>query len=63
MQPGADGASLTATSSGQDYSFNFNHVFGPSSTQVQVYSKVSELVQSSLDGFSVCIFSYGQTGG
>jgi hypothetical protein len=28
----------------------------------QVFSAVSELVQSALDGYHVCLFSYGQTG-
>jgi hypothetical protein len=27
-----------------------------------VFSGVSELVQSALDGYHVCLFSYGQTG-
>jgi hypothetical protein len=29
---------------------------------LQVFSGVSELVQSALDGYHVCLFSYGQTG-
>lgn len=29
---------------------------------MQVFAGVSELVQSALDGFHVCLFSYGQTG-
>lgn len=28
----------------------------------QVFDSVSELVQSALDGYHVCLFSYGQTG-
>ena len=27
-----------------------------------MFSGVSELVQSALDGYHVCLFSYGQTG-
>jgi hypothetical protein len=29
---------------------------------VQVFDEVSEMVQSALDGYHVCLFSYGQTG-
>ena len=29
---------------------------------LQVFDSVSELVQSALDGYHVCLFSYGQTG-
>jgi hypothetical protein len=37
-------------------------VFGPSTAQAAIFSEVSELVQSALDGYAVCLFSYGQTG-
>ncbi|KAL9318684.1 hypothetical protein ACSQ67_015201 [Phaseolus vulgaris] len=42
--------------------FNFNRVFGPSSTQAEVFSDTQPLIRSVLDGFNVCIFAYGQTG-
>ena len=42
--------------------FHFDHCFSEKSTQDGVYKEVSELIQSSLDGYRVCIFSYGQTG-
>uniref|UniRef100_A0A6N2KAR2 Kinesin motor domain-containing protein n=1 Tax=Salix viminalis TaxID=40686 RepID=A0A6N2KAR2_SALVM len=42
--------------------FKFNKVFGPDSTQEEVYSDTQPLIRSVLDGYSVCIFAYGQTG-
>ncbi|KAL8101030.1 kinesin-like protein KIN-14I [Apium graveolens] len=43
-------------------SFNFNKVYGPCSTQGEVFSDTRPLVRSVLDGYNVCIFAYGQTG-
>jgi kinesin family member C1 len=42
--------------------FQFDKVFDDSVQQETVFTEVADLVQSSLDGFRVCIFSYGQTG-
>ena len=42
--------------------FEFDRVFGPESTQEQVFGDVAQLVMSVLDGYNVCIFAYGQTG-
>ncbi|CAI5746617.1 unnamed protein product [Peronospora destructor] len=44
------------------FSFTFDKVFAPSSGQDAVFEQVSEFVQSSLDGYHVCLLSYGQTG-
>ena len=44
------------------HSFSFDKVFNPSSTNETIFEEVSQLVQSALDGFNVCIFAYGQTG-
>jgi len=43
-------------------SFTFNRVFGPLTTQEEVFTDMQPLVRSVLDGFNVCIFAYGQTG-
>jgi kinesin family protein C1 len=42
--------------------FNFDNVFDSTSTQSEVYSEVTSLIQSFLDGYDVNIFAYGQTG-
>ncbi|CAA7059982.1 unnamed protein product [Microthlaspi erraticum] len=42
--------------------FQFNQVFGPTSTQDDVYKETQPLIRSVMDGYNVCIFAYGQTG-
>ena len=44
------------------YTFDFDRVFSKDEDQASVFSEISKLVQSALDGYKVCIFAYGQTG-
>jgi len=46
----------------ETFNFRFDKVYEPRATQEEVFEGVSEFVQSSLDGYQVCLFSYGQTG-
>ncbi|KAK2076823.1 hypothetical protein QBZ16_005049 [Prototheca wickerhamii] len=59
----ADGAGVrVADDAGREHEFRFDRVFRPDASQAAVYAEVSDLVQSALDGYKVCLFSYGQTG-
>ena len=42
--------------------FEFDRVFGPASTQADVFGEIRPMVVSALDGYHACIFAYGQTG-
>ena len=42
--------------------FTFDRVFAPASQNAEIFDEISQLVQSALDGYNVCIFCYGQTG-
>ena len=46
----------------KEHTFNFDRVFGPESTQADVFGELSALVQSACDGFNVTVFAYGATG-
>ena len=59
-----DGESLTIPGkrTGEVHSFKFDKVFTTLTDQDKVFEEVSEIVQSALDGYNVCLFAYGQTG-
>ena len=43
--------------------FSFDHVFGPTSSQADVYKvTVSPIVKEVLQGYNCTVFAYGQTG-
>ena len=46
----------------ETFNFDFDHVFNHQAGQDSVFEEVSQLVQSAIDGYNVCIFAYGQTG-
>ncbi|KAL1745533.1 C-terminal kinesin [Schizophyllum fasciatum] len=58
----APGESATGASRPETHQFAFDRVFGPASTQEDVFAEVADLTQSAVDGFNVCVFAYGQTG-
>ncbi|KFD73298.1 hypothetical protein M514_04582 [Trichuris suis] len=46
----------------QKITFSFDCVFPPNCSQTDVFQEIEPIVQSSLDGYNVCVFAYGQTG-
>ena len=61
-QCAADGTTIRVYAESKPYEFVFDRVFKPEVTQSGVFEQVADLVQSALDGYKVCLFSYGQTG-
>jgi len=45
-----------------DKKYMFTQVYGPTSTQEDVFRDTQTLMTSVLDGYNVCIFAYGQSG-
>lgn len=46
----------------KEYPFEFDRVFTPQVDNEEIFGEISQLVQSAMDGYNVCIFCYGQTG-
>jgi kinesin family protein C1 len=59
---GREEKSSLGTVSRKPHAFTFDRVFGPETQNLEVFGEISQLVQSALDGYNVCIFCYGQTG-
>ncbi|KAG8066365.1 hypothetical protein GUJ93_ZPchr0004g40372 [Zizania palustris] len=56
------GRCIDLMNQGQRFSFSYDKVFDHVASQEDVFVEMSQLVQSALDGYKVCIFAYGQTG-
>jgi len=55
---------LIFTNKNMRRSYTYNLVFGPDTTQEDIFynCSINKLIDSALDGYSVTIFAYGQTG-
>ncbi|PIA50812.1 hypothetical protein AQUCO_01200222v1 [Aquilegia coerulea] len=56
------GRGINLIQNGQKHQFVFDKMFSHECSQQEVFVEISQLVQSALDGYKVCIFAYGQTG-
>uniref|UniRef100_A0A4X2ME56 Kinesin-like protein n=1 Tax=Vombatus ursinus TaxID=29139 RepID=A0A4X2ME56_VOMUR len=61
VNPGP-GGTITANYRGRQRHFRLDRVFPPDATQEEVFRELEPAVLSCLQGYSVCIFTYGQTG-
>jgi kinesin family protein C1 len=59
---GRSSKSATGQNAVTKHHFQFDKVFQPEVSNGAVFEEISQLVQSALDGYRVCIFAYGQTG-
>ena len=59
---GAPERTLSGNTTIKTNPFSFDKVFSPKQQNGEIFEEISQLVQSALDGYNVCIFCYGQTG-
>ena len=57
-----DDFTITCESKNGIKPFVYDAVFGPNSSQDEVFEDTKRVVQSAVDGYNVCVFAYGQTG-
>ncbi|KAK6519627.1 kinesin-like nuclear fusion protein [Arthrobotrys megalospora] len=55
-------ATLSGAETVKEHPYTFDKVFNPTANNNLIFEEISQLVQSALDGYNVCIFAYGQTG-
>ncbi len=55
------GNAITINGKTDTQTYEFDKVYGPTCTQDFVFEELSDFVQSAIDGYSACIFAYGQT--
>lgn len=53
---------LVVSQHGEKQLMDFDHVYGPSATQENVFDDTRPIIMSCVDGYNVCIMAYGQTG-
>ncbi|XP_072290517.1 uncharacterized protein [Eucyclogobius newberryi] len=59
---GAGEQEVVVVQRGSKKKFEFDKVYGSSSTQEEVFSGTLPVISSCVDGYNVCILAYGQTG-
>ncbi|KAK7891253.1 hypothetical protein WMY93_023216 [Mugilogobius chulae] len=58
----ADEQEVAVVQKGNRKKFQFDKVYGSSSTQEEVFAGTLPVISSCVDGYNVCILAYGQTG-
>lgn len=59
VSPDGAGLQIRNRNNNEEHKFTFDRVFPPSAGQEFVFNNVLDYIQSAIDGYSVCLFSYG----